>query len=118
MSYILFSSGSSLATPVSIANGGTGSITASSALTALGGAVSGTNSDINALLATSLTLGDSSNDIGFYGTTPTGQPTLFDAGIGSMPVTYDPDDLDFTLSVLVDSINSIINALQTLGLSA
>lgn len=35
MSYILFSSGSSLATPVSIANGGTGSITAPLAMNAL-----------------------------------------------------------------------------------
>ena len=35
MSYILFSSGSSLATPVSIANGGTGAITALSAMEAL-----------------------------------------------------------------------------------
>jgi hypothetical protein len=32
MSYILFSSGSSLATPVSIANGGTGATTASTAI--------------------------------------------------------------------------------------
>tara|TARA_R110001632_G_scaffold117970_1_gene230193 strand:- start:279 stop:533 length:255 start_codon:yes stop_codon:yes gene_type:complete len=35
MSYILFSSGSSLATPVSIANGGTGAITAPLAMDAL-----------------------------------------------------------------------------------
>tara|TARA_R110000803_G_scaffold27367_2_gene64038 strand:- start:1543 stop:1797 length:255 start_codon:yes stop_codon:yes gene_type:complete len=35
MSYILFSSGSSLATPVSIANGGTGNITAPLAMNAL-----------------------------------------------------------------------------------
>jgi len=35
MSYILFSSGSSLATPVSIANGGTGANTASLAMNAL-----------------------------------------------------------------------------------
>jgi len=35
MSYILFSSGSSLATPVSIANGGTGSTNASDAMEAL-----------------------------------------------------------------------------------
>jgi hypothetical protein len=35
MSYILTASGSSLATPVSIANGGTGAITAGSAMDAL-----------------------------------------------------------------------------------
>ena len=112
------SSGGSVSYPISVSNGGTGSITAPSALTALGGAASGANSDIDALLATSLTLGDFTSDIGFFGTTPTGQPTLFSVSVPASPATYDATDLDFQLSNLVDGINEIITQLQTLGLSA
>ena len=112
------SSGGSVSYPISVSNGGTGSITAPSALTALGGAVSGTNSDIDSLLASSLTLGGATSDVGFFGTTPVTQPSLLSVSVDPSPVAYDATDLDFQLSALVDGINEIITQLQNLGLSS
>ena len=65
-----------------------------------------------------LTIGTGADDLGFYGTPPVSQGFLATVGINAMPGAYDPNDLDFTLSVLVDGINNITVALQTLGLSS
>tara|TARA_R110000824_G_scaffold99927_1_gene237569 strand:+ start:6615 stop:6938 length:324 start_codon:yes stop_codon:yes gene_type:complete len=65
-----------------------------------------------------LTIGTGADDIGFYGTTPIPQGTLATVGINAMPIAYDPNDLDFTLSVLVDGINNITLELQNLGLAS
>ena len=67
---------------------------------------------------TGVIIGTGADDIGFYGATPVPQGFLATVGINAMPGAYDPNDLDFTLSVLVDGINNITVALQSMGLSS
>ena len=115
--------GGGLATPVSIANGGTNSITAAAALISLGAAANGINTDITSLTAdeligTNLTIGDAVGNIGFFGSFPNPQSTIAPAGLAAQPAAYNQGDINFALDYLVDEINNLVGELQLLGLVA
>ncbi len=109
--------------PISVANGGTGSDTAPSALTALGAAANGVNTDITSLtaddlLGTTLTIGTDTGSIGFYGATPSTIQTGTGPTLDPQGGTYDDVALNTALDDLSGSINALINQLITLGLLA
>jgi hypothetical protein len=124
MSYILVAPATSLATPVSVANGGTGAATAAGAKTNLSAAGSGANADITSMTGASeisnasLKLGAVMGMMGFYGVDAAPQQAATNAPLMIQGGSYNAATLNASLNSLEAGINEILTALQTIGLIA
>lgn len=124
MSYILVAPATSLATPVSVANGGTGAATAAGAKTNLSAAGSGANADITSMTGAteisnaSLKLGAIMGMMGFYGVDAAPQQAATNAPLMIQGGSYNAATLNASLNSLEAGINEILTALQTIGLIA
>jgi hypothetical protein len=124
MSYILVAPATSIATPVSVANGGTGAATAAGAKTNLSAAGSGANADITSMTGAteisnaSLKLGAVMGMMGFYGVDAAPQQAATNAPLMIQGGSYNAATLNASLNSLEAGINEILTALQTIGLIA
>ena len=124
MFYILVAPATSLATPVSVANGGTGAATAAGAKTNLSAAGSGANADITSMTGAteisnaSLKLGAIMGMMGFYGADAAPQQAATNAPLMIQGGSYNAATLNASLNSLEAGINEILTALQTIGLIA